>query len=404
MSTLNFEYRAVDQRGSLCQGVTHAASQSEAHRRLKSIGLTPVRLRVVGASGKSLLGLSRRRLGGRELAHFTYSLGVLISARVPISDGLLSIAQQEKDTKTRDMIVDIAKRIEAGAPVADAMEAHSDALGDVYVQTVRAAEKSGNLPKVLEHLSEMLERSQETTRMVRSAMMYPICVVGALAAAMVFLVTFVVPKFAKMFASKGAALPFLTSVLMDIGLSVQNYWFVYLAVIVGAAVGARWMLIRPQWQTRIDACLHRVPLLRDILVGLAISRFCRILGLSLSSGLGLIESLELAGKASGRPLLMRDVETMITQIRTGGRLATVLNLCGYLSPFTKRMLTAGEEAAEIPRMCGVISRHYERETAYMTKNMGTVIEPVLIIGIAGMVLVVALAIFMPMWDVVRIVA
>lgn len=233
--------------------------------------------------------------------------------------------------------------------------------------------------------------------------MYPICVCSVLAFAMIFLVTFVVPKFAKMFSSRGAALPFFTQLLMNLGLSVQNYWWAYLVVLTGIGFAARPLFTTRKGRARLDALMHMIPYIRSILIGVGISRFCRIFGLGLSSGLGLIESLELAGRASGRPLLEMDVAKMIQHVRTGGRLTDVIVNCGYLSSFCKRMLSAGEQSAEIPRMCGVVATHYDRETAHLTKNIGTVIEPLLIVGIAVMVLVIALAVFLPMWDMVKVV-
>lgn len=401
MSTLTFDYRAIDKLGKARRGVTSAANQAEAYRRLVALGLMPLKLSVATPRSNPLAGSGK--VGTRELAQFTYQLGVLVSARIPISDGLLSIAGQEKDLKLKALIFDLAKRIESGEQLALAMDAHRKALGDVYVATVRAAERSGNLPKVLEHLSDMLERNLETGRMVRSALMYPVCVITVLTGAMLFLVGFVVPKFAKMFAGRGQKLPSFTEFLMVFGNSVQSYWYLYLLGIAGLVVALRMAWVHPRGRVRLDSLLHRVPYISRILVGLAISRFCRIFGVSLSSGLGLIESLDLAGKASGRPLLLGDVTRMVSQVRTGGHLTQVMGDCDYLTPFTKRMLAAGEQSADLPRMCGVVSRHYDRETGHLTKNIGTVIEPVLIVGIALMVLVIALAIFLPMWDMVKIV-
>jgi MSHA biogenesis protein MshG len=249
----------------------------------------------------------------------------------------------------------------------------------------------------------MLEKGQEQARMVRGALMYPICVVSVLALAVLFLCGFVVPKFAKMFQSKSLKLPIFTEMLMAFGVSIQNYWYVYLIAIAAVAFGVRLAWLRPDGRAAIDRFCHRIPYLRTILIGSTISRFSQIFALSLQSGLGLIESLELAGKSAGRPLLSRDVSRMIAQVRSGGRLMEVLNVCTYLTPFTKRMLTAGEQSAEIPRMCGVVSRHYDRETSHLTKNLSTIIEPVLIVSIAGVVLVIALAIFLPMWDMAKLV-
>jgi type II secretory pathway component PulF len=135
-----------------------------------------------------------------------------------------------------------------------------------------------------------------------------------------------------------------------------------------------------------------------MLKGVAVSRFTHVLGLSIQSGVSLLDGLSMAGASSGRPLMVEDAEKMRDQVNLGGRMADVLLTCSYLPPFTKRMLSAGEEAAELPKMCSIVARHYDREVAHLAKNIATVIEPVLIVGLAGVVLVIALAIFLPMWN------
>jgi type II secretory pathway component PulF len=402
VSVIAFEYRAVDKLGAPRRGITSAATQGEAYRRLIALGLTPIKLTKAATKGQQRAQGKRIKLG--DLAHFTYQLGVLVSARIPISEGLLSIAQQEREPRLRDLIVDVAKRIESGEQLAVAMDNHRRALGEVYVESIRAAERSGSLPKIMEHLTDMLEKSLETRRMVRSALMYPICIVSVLSIATLFLIAYVVPKFAKMFSSRGQKLPDFTQALMVFGESLQSFWYIYLMLIGATIFGVRFAWLHPVLRVRIDAMLHHVPYLKHILIGLALNRFCRIFGLSLTSGLGLLESLDLAGRTSGRPLLIKDVTRMVSQVRTGGRLTDVLGACEYLTPFTKRMLAAGEQSGELSKMAGVVAKHYERESHHLTKNVGTVIEPVLIVGIAVVVLVVALAIFLPMWDMVKLIS
>lgn len=396
MSTVSYQYTAVDRRGARCRGVARAASEVDAFRQIAAAGLTPVKIKVAKAARHG------RGVGLKDIAHFTYQLGVLIGARVPIGEGLRSIAEQEAPGKFKDVITQIGARIEAGGRIADAMGEHSDLFGDLYVQTVRAAEESGNMVRVLEYLSEMLERTLETRQQLRHALMYPICVISTLALAVTFLIGFVIPKFARMFAQKNVELPIFTRILMWVGESVQGYWWAYLILLIGSVVAIRhtWRSEKGRWH--MERTLHRVPFLKDILIGVAVSRFARVFGLCLSSGLGLIDSVMMAGKASARPMLMQDAERIADQVRTGGRISTVLVACEYIPAFAKRMLISGEESAELTKMCSVIARHYERDTTGLTKNMATIIEPVMIVLIAGVVLIVALAIFLPMWNMVSL--
>ena len=401
MTALAFEFRGVDRSGAKRDGVTHAATKVEAYRKVQAMGLTPLMVRK--AAEVRRFGFGRGRVRTKDLAHFTYQLGVFVSSQIPLGQGLQTIAEQEPEGRFKDIVTDIARRIDSGEQLAQAMDAHREELGSVYIQTVRAAERTGSLSKVLDHLSDMLERGQETLQMVRSALMYPMCIVGALSLALLFLIGFVVPRFASMFEQRGLDLPVFTQALMMFGNSIQHFWWAYIIAIAAAVFGVRRTWATPGGRLAIDQTLHRVPYLKRILIGLAVSRFARVLGVSLAAGLGLIESLELAAGASGRPSLAADVGRMAARVRNGSRLCDALAECAYLPGFARRMLAAGETSGQVPKMCEVVARHYDRETTHLTKNLGTVIEPVLIVGIAGVVLVVALAIFLPMWDMVKLV-
>jgi type II secretory pathway component PulF len=398
MSQLSFQYQAIDRRGMRARGVLQAADRSAAYRQIRAAGLQPLRIRAM-RSGR----MRSRKVTLKDVSHLTHQFAVLMEARIPIVEGLRSIAEQENNARLRAVLTDVADKIAAGSGVTEAMTQHRAIFGDVYVETIRAAEKTGNLVSVLQLLSEMLERQYETQKGVKSALMYPICVVAALSGAVTFLMMFVVPRFAEMFKSRGIDLPLPTQILVTGSELLKSYWYIVLVLILAAFISARNAWRSPRRRAAIDAVLHRIPVLRDLLRGLAISRFTQVLGLSLRSGQSLLEALSLAGRASGRPLLAADAEKMREQVNHGGRLADVLLTCSYIPSFTRRMLTAGEEAGELSKMCAVVTRHYDREVTHLTKNVTTVIEPIMIVGLAGVVLLVALAIFLPMWNMAALV-
>ncbi|MFM9996440.1 MAG: type II secretion system F family protein [Phycisphaerales bacterium] len=398
MSAGTFEYRAIDRQGRSRRGTTTARDSTEAFRRLSGAGLTPLAIRASASIGRG-----RSRVNAKDVAHFTYELAVLLQARIPIGEAMRTIATQERRGRFRDALEAIAARIESGSPIGDALGEHAAVFGAVYIETIRAAETSGNLIKVLEYLSEMLERQLEMRQQLRAAMAYPICVVVVLALAVLFLFGFAVPKFGRMFAERGIALPPLTQAMMAFGDSLWSWWFAYAGVIVGVVVTLRRMRRTERGRRTLDAGLTRVPLLRTILQQLAVARFARVFGLAISSGIGLLDALESAGRASGRAALAEDSARLAAQVRAGGRLSEALGDCAYLPPFARRMLGAGEESAELARMCGLIARHYEREAGGLTKAATTLIEPILIVLVAGVVLVVALAVFLPLWDMAKLV-
>lgn len=402
MSALAYRYKAIDKAGRSSRGTVTANTQEAAYRRLVSMGLTPVHVaqtdRVTG---------QRRRRGGKikpkDVAEFTHQLSVLLEARIPIAECFRSIGEQCSNPGMASICSEVAGRIQSGIGITEALEPYNRIFGMVYIETLRAAERSGNIVKVLGLLAEMVEEQHEMRRQIKGALMYPIAVVVALTLASGFLVTFVVPRFAHLFASRGVELPLITRTLMVTGDAAKSYWYVIVAVALGLFIGFRAVLRTSGGRLMLDRVLHRIPYLREFLVGVACGRFASVLGLGLSSGLGLIDSIEMSGRSAGRPMLAADTRQMVTGVTQGKRLAETIAQCAYFPGFVRQLLRAGEEAGELPRMCSVISRHYARETRHMAKNASTVIEPVLIAGLTGVVLVVALAVFLPMWDMASLV-
>lgn len=399
MSTLAFEYRATDSGGKRSRGTILAATRDAALARLRASGLTP--LEVVPSAAQRGSG-TRGRVSPADVAQFTRQLGVLLGAKFTLCEALASLAEQEDHPRLRTVLTALAGSVQAGRPLAQALGDHGSIFGSIYVESVRAAEQSGNLTKVLGFLSAMLDRDHETRRQVRGALMYPACVVSTLILAVGFLVIFVVPKFAAMFAKRGVELPLLTRTLVAVGESVQSYWFVYLPLAVVGFFAARAALRRERVRASLEGLLLRVPVVGAIARGRAVARFSRVLGVCLGSGLGLVQSLQMAGKSCGSRRLAGLSAALAGSVESGSPLHPLLTRSEYLPKLAKRLLTAGEQSAELPRMCAVVADHFDAESGHLTKQLGTVIEPVLVVGIAAAVLVVALAIFLPMWDLVTL--
>lgn len=394
MSQLAFQYRAIGTGGQPRKGVLQAESREEAYRKLVAAGMKPLQI----TSRRSIQRRRGRRISLKDLSQFTYQFSVLMEAKIPIVDGLRSIVEQEANDRMREVVEDVAAQVDAGNSVTSALTPHREVFGEVYVETIRAAEAGGTLIEVLRSLSTMLERQFEMAKNVKAALMYPICVVLALVGAVTFLMIFVVPEFADLFGRRGVQLPLPTRMVIGVSDVLRTYWYLFIGGTIGTIWGVRRAWGRPASRRKIDTWLHVVPFLREVLRGLAISRFATVLGISLRSGLSIIDAIEMAGRASGRPLLQADAEKLRDQVNTGGRLSDVIVACEYFPAFTRRMIAAGEEAAELPKMCGVIARNYDRDVEHLAKNVSTLIEPIMIVGLAGVVLIIALAIFLPMWD------
>lgn len=396
MSVTSYEFKALTSTGEVQRGITRAETWNEAFRKVSISGLTPVKIKKARIGRFS--GKLHRKISLRDLSLFTYQFSILMDARMPVAEGLRSIAEEETVVALRTMVLELAASIEAGSTITEAMLQYKHVFGDVYIETIHAAERSGNMVSVLLDLSRMLGREVERSSALRSAMIYPMCVIIALIAAVTFLMMFIVPRFAGMFSEREIPLPLATRLLLGMSGFLTSYWWILLPVIITTCMLFAHVSKLPQGRILLDRYLHKLPFIKTALQATALARFAHVLGLSMSSGLSLIDCIEMSGRSSGRPMLITDANKMAAQVAQGGSLAEVMSSCSYIPRFVRRLLLAGEQSAQIPRMCTIIAKHYDREVEYLTKNIATIIEPVLVIVLAGVVLFMALAIFLPMWN------
>jgi MSHA biogenesis protein MshG len=399
MSAITYQYQAVDASGSQTKGTIRALDEAEAYRKLAASSLTPLSLAPMKSRGSSL---SFNRVNLVDIVNLTRELAVLVEARIPLDRGLVSIAEHERKPELAAMIRDIATMIEGGQSITQAMEKYRDTFGDVYIETMRAAEKSGNLQGVTSHLAEMLEKQMEARSQLRRAMAYPVIVLTMISAALTVIVGFVVPKFAATFASGNKKLPLATKIVQAVGASFQAHWWAYLAALVTIIVTLVVMWKNERGRLILEDILSRLPYVGKAVTYMATARFARVLGISLSSGMDVIDSLLIAARATGRPIFVNDAESMANKLRQGERLSDVLQTTRYLPPFAKRMIGAGKDSKELARSCEIVSRHFDRESSNLLKNVNTIIEPVMTVALAGIVLLVALSVFLPMWQMAKV--
>jgi type II secretory pathway component PulF len=394
-----FRYVALDAGGKRSRGVVRAGSEQEAYRQLAADGLTPISVKH-GESAAFSLG--KKKITPRDISALTRELSVLVEARIPIARGLASIAEHESNPALRAMILDLGTMIESGKKITEALSKYKDEFGEVYIETMRAAEKSGSLGTVLEHLALMLDRQQETAQQMKRAMTYPVVVLAFVALAMSVIVIFVVPRFAAIFSQNGVKLPLTTQVVQMLGESIKAYWYVYGGAVAASVVGTVYAWRQPGGRAWFERTFLRLPYLGRVMLATTTARFSRVLSIGMGSGLDLVESIEIAGRSSGRPLFQAETARMAERLQAGDPLDEVLRATKYVPPFGRRMLAAGKDAKEMSSAADVVARHYDRESDHLAKNINTIIEPMMTLAMAAIVLLVALSVFLPMWEMIKI--
>ncbi|MEX0876558.1 MAG: type II secretion system F family protein, partial [Phycisphaerales bacterium] len=299
MSSTTYRYRAVNGQGARCSGRVEAATEQSAFQVLSARGLTPLSLKE--SSGVSF-SLRTRRISQLEVATLTREMSVLVEASIPIGRGLRSIAEHEKNPMLRDMVTDISTMIESGEKITTAFSKYTHVFGEVYVETLRSAEKTGQIGPVATHLADMLERNLETSQQIKRALMYPLIVVCFVALALSVIVIFVVPKFAGIFEANGVELPLSTRVIRAMGHSMTVYWWAYLTGLLTAAFALRRSWKSERGRFRLEKLIHKLPYIGTMLTAVTTARFSRVMGIGLESGIEVIEAIEIAGGATGRPV------------------------------------------------------------------------------------------------------
>jgi type II secretory pathway component PulF len=399
-----FSYRARDASGVLVTGRMEAVAQQVVADRLLETGYVPTTIVPVWSlPSLGKISLPLRRVRADDLILFTRQLEVLSRAGIPLLESLGALTKQARTKNFQQVIHGVARSIEAGATLSDAMGRYPQAFPEVYVSTIRAGEMGGFLDLALERLATLSEHEAETQARIKAAVRYPILVMAAIGVALVIIVTFVVPKFATLYGSFRTALPLPTRIAFAAGQALQQYWYLAVAGAVVAAAGFRLALRVPGIRLRWDEIKLRLPILGPVILKLTLSRWAHILSLLARSGVPILKSLEVVARAVGNAALGRAIVAVANAAERGETLADAMARNPLFSPLVVQMVAVGERTGELEALLLKTSEHYDREADYAIRNLSTALEPILLIVIASMVFFLALAVFLPMWDMVRLI-
>lgn len=398
-----FHYRARSQGGELLTGAIETSGPEAAADHLAGLGYVPIAIeeKKEGALSGDLLE-AFRRITPQDRIIFSRQLATLINAGIPLTTALDTCASQSENPKIREILIQVRKDIEGGSSFSAALARHPKAFDNLYVGMIRAGEEGGVLDEILERLATLAEHEAETRARVKAAVRYPIIVVVAICIAFAILVTLVIPQFAKLYAGHKVALPFPTRVLIGINYVVQNYWFLILGGLGAAALGLRAFIKTGPGREALDRFKLTMPIFGRLILKVLLSRFARIFATLNRSGLPILQTLEIVGGTIGNVIVTRAVESVRESAREGRGLSGPMKTSGLFPPLVTHMVAVGEDTGNLDEMLTRVSEYYDREVEYAIRNLATMIEPILLLFIGGMVLFLALGIFLPMWDMMSV--
>ena len=393
-----FRFEALDALGKATNGLLEADNPRAARSQLRAQSLVPLAVTQVASSGSATTGM--RRLGGRVfnatgLAVWTRQLAGLVGSGLPLERALTALSDEAEEAKQRELVAHLRSEVNSGAPFAQALGSAPREFDDVYRGVVAAGEQSGALGLVLERLADDLEARQELKGRLISATLYPAIVSVIAFVIVIFLVTYVVPQVATVFTSSKRALPILTIAMMTISSFLRSWgWLLILVGAAGAALLA-FSLRNEAFRQRFDAGFLELPLIGKLARGYNAARFAGTLAMLAAAGVPILKALQAAAETLSNRAMRADAMDALVQVREGAPLASALagkkRFPGILAMFAR----LGEQTGQLPLMLERAAKQLSAEVQRRALQMATILEPLLIVGMGGIVMMIVLAVLLP---------
>ncbi len=393
-------WKGKNKYGDLVGGERTAASVDELTRNLQK-----EQIAIISISAKRGLPpipfLKRERVRLKELAVYSRQLSVLIDAELPLIQSLGILAEQQKNKYFRRVINTIKEDVEAGSTVNQAMRKHPKVFDDLYCNLVASGEQSGSLDVMLRRLSEYIEKTVKLRSQVRQAMIYPVAILVFAIVVSIFLLWKVIPVFASIFIELGAELPFLTAFIIKLSNFVGKYIVLIVLGLIGAFFAFRYYRKTPAGRWTTDRAILKLPLFGNLLNKVAISRVTRTLSTLISGGVPMLESLKITSTTSGNVLIEKEILDARKLVAEGKTLHEAFQEAGKFPVMLIQMVNVGEATGTLDEMLGKLATFYDEEVEASVAALLSVMEPILLIGVGGLVGSLIISMYLPIFSLIQ---
>lgn len=404
----NFAYVAIESSGKQITGKIEADSEQLALARLHEQKMHVLSVKASGMSfGKKLSASSSAANGAlkgkvklNDMVVFSRQFSTMIDAGIAIVRCLDILEGQTKDPILKSVIAQSKKDVKGGLSLTDAFSKHPNVFSRLYVNMVKAAEAGGILDKILDRLSTFLEKEMEIRGKIKSAMIYPIMVLIFAGFMVVALFIFVLPKFKEIFISMNVEMPATTTALFTLSTALRNYWYIPLSIGFAFFMFYRWYSKTNSGSWQIDLLKLKIPVVGELVQKMAISKFSRTFSTLISSGVAMMRSLEIVSETAGNKVISHAIDNARNSIREGEKMSTPLVQSGLFPAMVTHMIDVGEETGRLSEMLGKVSDFYDAEVDNSVKALTSLIEPLLIISMGGLVGFIAISIMAPIFKLI----
>ena len=398
-----FTYTGRNARGELVRGVLENSDSGAVADQLLTSGVSPID--ISATSGPKTLStegwlrrLSTEKVTLEDLVLFSRQMYTLLKSGVPILKSLAALQESATRVGFANMLQDVRASLDSGRDLSTAMRRHPKVFGPFYISMVRVGELTGALEEIFLRLFNHLEFEREIKNQVAQALRYPIFVIVVMAAAIVIVNIFVIPAFARIFASFRAELPLMTRVLLGFSEFMVNYWPALLGVVAGAYLAFRVWVGTPGGRYSWDRMKLRVPIAGKIVLKATLARFARSLSIALKSGVPIVQALSVVEQVVDNAYVGQRIGQIRDGVERGESLLRTAVTTGVFTPVVLQMISVGEESGELDDLLREVAEMYQREVEYELKTLSSQIEPILIVLLGALVLILALGVFLPMWN------
>jgi type IV pilus assembly protein PilC len=398
---MKFFFKAKNELGEVKEGFVEAIGEEFATEILQKNGLILLSLKV--EENKVSLERQLQKLwegvNQRELAIFFRQLATLIEAKVPVTSSLQSVADQTDNEYLRSIAREMSDDIDDGMPFSEALERHKDTFSSLIINMVKAGEISGGLQRSIKYIADNIEKNYYMTSKIKGSLMYPGFVIGAASIIGFLVITFILPKITAIIKEMGIAVPWYTKVLMWLGDFMQAYWWAVLLVTIGAIAGFMYYANSEAGKRDMEEIILKIPVVGTISSRLYLIRFAENLSALLAGGIPIVRALTVVADVVGNGIYKRVILQAADNVRTGGLMSQVLMNSPVIPPMVAQMVKIGEETGSTVQVLKAVSDFYSQEVDMLTKNMMSLIEPILIVVLGIGVAIMVVGILLPIYNI-----
>ena len=396
-----FNYKGVDQTGKDTKGIIDAESEKSARAKLRKTGVFPTDIVLGGEEKVTLTGdinlrSKLERVSVEDLSILTRQMSTLIASGIPMVDTLVALTDQCENLKLKTALTGIREKVTAGSSLADSMKDYPSIFSELYINMVRAGETSGALDLVLERLSDFTEAQARLKGKVTGAMVYPIILVGISVLVLVVIFTTVIPKITILFEEANLTLPFLTRILIQTSQLFLKFWWIALTILIITVWSLKRYHKTPKGRIFFDRLTLKIPIFGKMFRMVAVSRFSRTLSTLLKGGVPLLKAIDIVSTVVTNKIFSEVIQQTKEYVTEGQSLAEPLKRSRVFPPMVVHMITIGEQTGDLEGMLERVSDAYDQQVDTLVGTLTSLLEPILILLMGGIVLVIVLAVLLPM--------